>query len=561
MNYYEILGVESTATAEEIKEAYRNKAKELHPDTLTRDVNETVRKLAEEKFKELNHAYEILSDADKKREYDAELSNLQRTDLIKRIGDFFDKGQLIEAVECAKRLYVLLPEDTECCDIYAEVLQALAIALAETDTAENLTQAKKYLTIALEVVKSAEIKNQITANLELLKSRTGTSGGRETMEGETQTIKITTERALHMLRGGEAGIKAWNQFRKMESYIPSLEGVDLSGQNLRNANLSGANLKNSHFTGSHLTNANLSNANLTECDFSTAIFYDVNFNNADLKNSNFESARLDPVDFSNANLAECDFTGARIVANLSGASLKNSKFIRISLSSQGFPNVEFGQCDFTGANLNANLSGTNLKGSKFVNAKIITTRLDNANLVECDFTEAILDRVNFNDAIFESANLTSVVCYGSTFVNANLQNAILNQSRGFMLTFYKDGYGRGKAVKIEGCYEYKDTSEDGRDSGFIDRYQEYQKTDFQGANLSGASVIGANLQECNLEGANLTNTNFSNANLYRANLKNTIIDDTDFRGTDLRKADLTGANAYYLAFHENAQVSGTQGID
>ena len=267
MNYYEVLGVESTATAEEIKEAYRNKAKELHPDTLPRDVNETVRKLAEEKFKELNHAYEILSDADKKREYDAELSNLQRTDLIKRIGDFFDKGQLIEAVECAKRLYVLLPEDAECCDIYAEVLQALAIALAETDTAENLTQAKEYLTTALEVVKSAEIKNHIAANLELLKSRTGTSGWRETMEGETQTIKITTERAFQMLRGGEAGIRAWNQFRAMENYIPSLEGVDLSGQDLRKANLSGANLKNSKFVKAMLGVVNFSNSNLTECDF------------------------------------------------------------------------------------------------------------------------------------------------------------------------------------------------------------------------------------------------------------------------------------------------------
>jgi uncharacterized protein YjbI with pentapeptide repeats len=467
MNYYEVLGVESTATAEEIKEAYRNKAKELHPDKLI-GVNETVRKLAEEQLKELNHAYEILSDADKKREYDAELNNLQRTDLIKKIGDFFDNGQLSEAVECAKRLYVLLPEDAECCDIYAEVLQALAIALAETDTAENLTQAKEYLTIALEVVKSAEIKNQITANLELLKSRTGTSGGRERREGETPAIKITTERALQMLRGGEAGIKAWNQFRKMESYIPSLEGVNLSGQNLRNANLSEANLKNSNFKQAVLGVVIFSNSNLVECDFTEAKLYNTNFNNSDLKNSD----------------------------------LKNSKFIQAS------------------------------------------------------FTE-----VNFNSADLESADLTSVLCYSSSFANANLQNAILNQSRGFILTFYKHRYSED--IRFIAAVDYvTNTSENGRDSRFINRYQEYIKTDFQGANLSGAFVIGANLQECNLEGANLTNTNFSNANLYRANLKNTTIDDTDFRGTDLRKADLTEANAYFKAYHDvNTQTSETKGID
>jgi uncharacterized protein YjbI with pentapeptide repeats len=464
MNYYEILGVSLTATAEEIKEAYRNKAKEWHPDTLPRDVNETIRKSVEEKFKELNHAYEILSNADKKREYDAELSNLQRTDLIKRIGDFFDKGQLIEAVECAKRLYVLLPEDTECCDIYAEVLQALAIALAETNTAENLTQAKEYLTTALEVVKSAEIKNQITANLELLKSRTGTSGGSERRESETQTIRITTERALQMLRGGEAGIKAWNQFRARESYIPSLEGVDLSGQDLRNANLSEANLKNSKFVKAMLGVVNFCNSNLAEGDFTEATMSDVDFSNADLKNSKF---------------------------------------------------------------------------------------------IKAGFT-----KVNFNDADLESANLTSVVCYSSSFVNANLQNAILNQSRGFILMFYKSSYNNDIRFVSEGNYYQTNTSEDGRDSKFIDKYKEYKKADFQGVNLSGASVIGANLQECNLEGANLTNTNFSNANLYRANLKNTTIADTDFRGTDLRKADLTGANAYCFAFFDgNTQISGTQGID
>jgi uncharacterized protein YjbI with pentapeptide repeats len=128
--------------------------------------------------------------------------------------------------------------------------------------------------------------------------------------------------------------------------------------------------------------------------------------------------------------------------------------------------------------------------------------------------------------------------------------------------FYKSSKSYGIKFKSEWDYSEINTSEDGRNFTFIDKYIQYQKTDFQGANLSGASVIGANLQECNLEGANLTKTNFSNANLYRANLKNTTIVDTDFKGTDLRKADLTGANAYCFAFHYvNTQVSGTKGID
>ena len=403
MNYYEVLGVESTATAEEIKEAYRNKAKELHPDTLPRDVNETVRKLAEEKFKELNHAYEILSDADKKREYDAELSNLQRANLIKRIGDFFDKGQLSEAVECAKQLYVLLPEDAECCDIYAEVLQALAIALAETDTAENLTQAKEYLTTALEVVKSAEIKNQITANLELLKSRTGTSGGRETMEGETQTIKITTERALQMLRGGEAGIKAWNQFRKVESYIPSLEGVDLSSRDLRNANLSGANLKNSKFIKAVLNTVNFSNSNFVKCDFTEAQLYYINFNNADIESANLTSVRC--------------YGSTCVNANLQNAILNNSTWSEQHCKTD-FQGANLSGASFIGASLwTCNLEGANLTRTNFSNANLSGANLKNTTIADTDFKGTDLTK----------ADLTGANVYCFAFVDVNTKT---NETKG-----------------------------------------------------------------------------------------------------------------------------------
>src|SRR5947207_3304456 len=63
-DYYESLGVPRTASDAEIKKAFRKLAREYHPD-VAKD-----KKKAEEKFKEINEAYEVLSDPAKRKKYD-----------------------------------------------------------------------------------------------------------------------------------------------------------------------------------------------------------------------------------------------------------------------------------------------------------------------------------------------------------------------------------------------------------------------------------------------------------------------------------------------------------
>src|SRR5450432_254751 len=96
-DYYEILGISKSGTADEIKKAYRKVAMQFHPDRNPGDHT------AEEKFKEAAEAYEILSDPDKRAQYDRyghssfasgrgvgfSTHNMNMEDIFSQFGDIF----------------------------------------------------------------------------------------------------------------------------------------------------------------------------------------------------------------------------------------------------------------------------------------------------------------------------------------------------------------------------------------------------------------------------------------------------------------------------------------
>src|SRR5579863_52908 len=80
IDYYKVLGVNKTATQDEIKNAYRKLARKHHPDLNPND------KEANKKFQQVNEANEVLSDPDKRKKYDQYGKDWQHAEAFEKAG-------------------------------------------------------------------------------------------------------------------------------------------------------------------------------------------------------------------------------------------------------------------------------------------------------------------------------------------------------------------------------------------------------------------------------------------------------------------------------------------
>lgn len=157
----------------------------------------------------------------------------------------------------------------------------------------------------------------------------------------------------------EAGVDAWNEWRRTTTEKADLNGADLSGSNLIRANLIGADITHADLrkadlliadlSGADLTGAKLSQANLNGAKFNKAILVKAKLVRSELAAASFRAADLTEASLSKANLRRARLSEA----NLSGAELIDANLRDADLSSTNLTGSTFGDTVFVNLDLSS----------------------------------------------------------------------------------------------------------------------------------------------------------------------------------------------------------------
>jgi curved DNA-binding protein CbpA len=210
-DYYKILEVSEDASSQQITLAFRRQAQQYHPDKLGH-VSEGVRRLAEERFKDINEAYHILSDLDRRREYDrtraAAEADREREAFVEDIARAVNRGDLRSAVGLAGKLYERFPKEEDYQKLYAQLAYDFAQQLV---TEGNTSEARSYLKVVASMAPDEGLRSQALGDLTLLsareerrrdrkeaEARVKEDGGRERERAETRDREEESREREHI---------------------------------------------------------------------------------------------------------------------------------------------------------------------------------------------------------------------------------------------------------------------------------------------------------------------------------------------------------------------------
>ncbi|MDP2652601.1 MAG: J domain-containing protein [Candidatus Omnitrophota bacterium] len=166
-----MLRIHKDASYKEIASAFKSRALEFHPDR-NPGATEEVRKLAEEHFKLINEAKDVLSNTTRRKQYDElrekEMIQSERSRILERIQAAVDSGNLHDAVAIARSLYETYPDDPDYQNLYADLIYDLGLKLSERG---EVAEAARHLKLAESLTTDAKFKLRIKGDLELLASR------------------------------------------------------------------------------------------------------------------------------------------------------------------------------------------------------------------------------------------------------------------------------------------------------------------------------------------------------------------------------------------------------
>jgi uncharacterized protein YjbI with pentapeptide repeats len=177
---------------------------------------------------------------------------------------------------------------------------------------------------------------------------------------------MTKDEALELLRGGEEGVKEFNERRAAEDWAPiDLSNANLSKADLRQADLRQADLRQADLRQADLRQADLRQADLSKADLVGAHLSEANLSKADLRQADLSKADLVGAHLSEANLSKADLSEAALwFANLNEANLSEANLSRALLGAAKLSGADLQDANLTHVH-GLVLDGQPTRGARF----------------------------------------------------------------------------------------------------------------------------------------------------------------------------------------------------